>query len=179
MRIEIVAYQTHWPDTFVRHAQPIRAALGRLALRVDHVGSTSIPGADAKPIIDIQISVAAFEPFDPIRLPIQNLGYVWRADNPDRTKRYFREAPGTPRVHIHVRRSGSWSEQCTLLFRDYLRSHPDDVARYAALKYRLAAQYGENREGYTEAKSPFVWQVMARANAWSQITGWQPGPSDL
>ncbi|MAS37042.1 MAG: hypothetical protein CL610_23785 [Anaerolineaceae bacterium] len=179
MKIEIVPYRPHWPDDFSRHAQPLRAALGPLALRIDHVGSTAIPGADAKPIIDIQISVAAFEPFAPIRLPIQSLGYVWRADNPDLTKRYFREAPGTPRVHIHVRRAGSWSEQFALLFRDYMRQHPDDVALYATLKYQLARQHGDNREAYTEAKGPLIWQIMVRANAWSQQTGWHPGPPDL
>jgi GrpB-like predicted nucleotidyltransferase (UPF0157 family) len=77
-----------------------------------------------------------------------------------------------------VRRAGSWAEQFALLFRDYLRAHPAEAARYAELKYRLAAQYTHDREGYTEAKSPFIWDVMPRAARWSQAVGWEPGPSD-
>jgi GrpB-like predicted nucleotidyltransferase (UPF0157 family) len=86
-----------------------------------------VPGLDAKPVIDIQISVASFEPLDDYRLPMEELGYVYRGDNPERTKRYFRESPGQRRTHIHVRRLGSWSEQFALLFRDYLRANPEDA----------------------------------------------------
>ena len=155
-------------------------ALGPVALRIDHIGSTSVPGLVAKPVIDIQISVADFEPLDAYRLPLERLGYIFRADNPERTKRYFREAPGKPRVHIHVRRSGSFSEQFALLFRDYVRTHPDIASQYAQLKIRLAQQYSrvEDRHAYTEAKSPFIWRVMAQADEWAQQIGWIPGPSD-
>jgi GrpB-like predicted nucleotidyltransferase (UPF0157 family) len=81
----------------------LRTALGKTSRRIDHIGSTSVPGLDAKPIIDIQISVVAFEPLNTYRLPLENLGYVFRAENPELTKRYFREAPGQQRTHIHVR----------------------------------------------------------------------------
>jgi GrpB-like predicted nucleotidyltransferase (UPF0157 family) len=126
----------------------------------------------------VQISVASLEPVEPFRLPLESLGYVFRADNPELTKRYFRETPGQRRTHIHVRRLGSWAEQFALLFRDYLRLHPDDAREYAALKYRLAAQYRHDRQGYTEAKDPFIWEIMRKADRWSQAVGWQPGPSD-
>jgi GrpB-like predicted nucleotidyltransferase (UPF0157 family) len=96
-------------------------ALGPVALRIDHIGSTSVPGLAAKPVIDIQISVADFEPLDAYRLPLERLGYIFRSDNPERTKRYFRETLGQRRVHIHVRRAGSFSEQFALLFREYVR----------------------------------------------------------
>jgi GrpB-like predicted nucleotidyltransferase (UPF0157 family) len=59
-----------------------------------------------------------------------------------------------------------------------MRKHPDDAKRYAALKYSLAEQYGEDRHGYTEAKAPFLWEIMKKADLWSQETGWEPGPSD-
>jgi GrpB-like predicted nucleotidyltransferase (UPF0157 family) len=103
---------------------------------------------------------------------------ISRAENPDLTKRYFREPPGERRTHIHVRRTGSWSEQVGLLFRDYLRAHPDDAAQYAELRRSLAATHRENRVEYTNAKAPFIWNVMMRANRWSQAVGWEPGPSD-
>jgi GrpB-like predicted nucleotidyltransferase (UPF0157 family) len=82
-RVVIVPYDPAWPDRFRALAIPLRDALGSTALRIDHIGSTSVPGLAAKPIVDIQISVAAFEPFDAIRMPLEGLGYVYRADNDD------------------------------------------------------------------------------------------------
>jgi GrpB-like predicted nucleotidyltransferase (UPF0157 family) len=176
--IVVVPYDPEWPKLFARLGADLRGALGDVALRIDHIGSTSILGLDAKPVIDVQISVASFEPLDAFRLPLEGLGFGFRADNPDLNKRYFREPPGTRRTHIHVRRAGSWPEQLALLFRDYLRAHDEDARRYAELKYRLAVQYRDDRLGYTESKSPFIWETIPKAHRWSQRTGWQPGPSD-
>ena len=177
-RVVIVPYDPLWPELFAELGIALRGALGERALRIDHIGSTSVPGLDAKPVIDVQISVACFEPLEAYRLPIEGGGFVFRADNPDLSKRYFRERPGGRRTHIHVRRAGSWSEQCALLFRDYLRAHEEDARRYAALKYRLAAQYGEDRLGYTNGKGSFIWEIMAQASAWSHEIGWGPGRCD-
>ena len=177
-RIEIVAYDPAWPERFAELGRELRGGLGGVALRIDHIGSTAVPGLAAKPIIDIQISVAAFEPLDAFRMPLERLGYVYRADNPERTKRYFREPPGRRRTHVHVRRAGSFSEQWALLFRDYLRVRREVAAEYAALKRRLAAQFRDDRRGYTRAKGPFLWAIIRRADEWAQAQGWQPGPSD-
>ena len=176
----IAPYDATWPDRFQQLARPMRAALGTVALRIDHIGSTAVAGLAAKPVIDMQISVIDFEPLDAYRLPLEQLGYLFRANNPELTKRYFRESPGLPRVHIHVRRAGSFSEQFALLFRDYLRTHPESASQYAQLKLELAQQYAqvEERAAYTESKGPFIWQVMARADEWAQQIGWIPGPSD-
>lgn len=177
--IVVVDYDPAWPEMFRRLALPFREAMGDTALRIDHIGSTAVPGLAAKPVIDMQISVESFDPFAVIQDPLKGLGYVWQQDNPDLTKRYFRESAGNQRVHIHVRLAGSWSEQFGLLFRDYLRAHPDDAAAYAALKYQLANEYRDARPAYVEAKSPFIWTIMERANSWSQDTGWRPGPPDV
>jgi GrpB-like predicted nucleotidyltransferase (UPF0157 family) len=176
--VEIAPYDPIWPASFAQLGRGLRAALGTTALRIDHIGSTSILGLAAKPIIDIQISVAAFEPLDAYRLPLERLGYVFRADNTERTKRYFREVPGTPRRHIHLRRAGSWAEQFALLFRDYLRTRAEEARRYETLKYQLAARYREDRHGYTDAKGPFIWEIMMKADRWSQKIGWEPGSPD-
>jgi GrpB-like predicted nucleotidyltransferase (UPF0157 family) len=156
----------------------LRDVLGDVAIRIDHIGSTAVPGLGAKPIIDVQISVLGLEPLDSYRHPLEHLDFVFRADNPDLTKRYFREPPGTPRTHVHVRRSGSWAEQFALLFRDYLRAHPNDRERYERLKRELADQHRERRRAYTEAKGAFIWEIMGKADQWSQVVGWEPGPSD-
>jgi GrpB-like predicted nucleotidyltransferase (UPF0157 family) len=125
--IQIEPYNEAWPTQFHQASTPLREALGDVAVRIEHIGSTAVPGLAAKPVIDIQISVAALEPVDPFRVPLEELGYVYRADNLERTKRYFREPPGAPRTHIHVRKHGTFSEQFPLLLRDYLRAHPVGV----------------------------------------------------
>ena len=177
-KVEIFPYDSGWPALFNDLGVKFREALGEVALRIDHIGSTSVEGLAAKPVIDIQISVAGLQPTEPFRLPLEGLGYTFRVDNPELTKRYFREAPGTRRTHIHVRRAGSWPEQFALLFRDYMRTHTEDAELYAQLKRQLAERYGYDRSGYTEAKDPFIWEVINRADRWSQEIGWEPGPSD-
>jgi GrpB-like predicted nucleotidyltransferase (UPF0157 family) len=176
--IRVILYDPAWAAMFARQAAELRHALGAVALRIDHIGSTAIPQLTAKPVIDVQISVADFEPLDAYRVPLERLGYVFRADNPERTKRYFREPPGRRRTHIHVRRAGSFSEQFALLFRDFMRVRADVAAEYADLKIKLAERYSEARTAYTDAKGPFIWSVIAQADAWAQRIGWMPGPSD-
>ena len=176
--IEICPYDAAWPSLFAALGVRLRDAHGSVALQIDHIGSTAVAGLAAKPIVDIQVSVAALDPVAAYRVPLEGLGLVFRPENTERTKRYFREAPGTRRTHIHVRRAGSWAEQFALLFRDYLRAHPEDRDRYAELKQRLARELREDRHTYTEAKGPFIWEVMARADRWSQEVGWAPAPSD-
>ncbi|MFH8365839.1 GrpB family protein [Streptomyces sp. NPDC018031] len=177
--VEIVPYDPAWPALFTEWGTGLRAALGDVAARIDHIGSTSVPGLAAKPVIDIQISVASLEPADAFLGPLTGMGLVYRADNPERTKRYFREPPGERRTHVHVRQLGSFSQQFPLLFRDYLRDHPAAATGYAAAKRRYAAEFRHDRPGYVRAKDACVWEVIRRADAWAQRTGWSPGPSDV
>jgi GrpB-like predicted nucleotidyltransferase (UPF0157 family) len=176
--IQIADYTPEWAARFAELGTAFRDVLGGVAMRIDHIGSTSVPGLAAKPIVDVQISVAALEPVDPFRGPLERLGYVFRADNTERTKRYFREPPGEPRTHVHVREAGSFSEQFALLFRDYLRAHAEEAAAYERLKRRLAVEFADDRPAYTDAKVPFTWDLMRRADGWAQRVGWAPGPSD-
>jgi GrpB-like predicted nucleotidyltransferase (UPF0157 family) len=176
--IGVAAYDQAWPVRFIELGRDLRAGLGAVALRIDHIGSTSVPGLAAKPIIDIQVSVADFEPLAAYRLPLEQLGYRYRADNPERTKRYFREPPGRRRTHVHVRRAGSFSEQWALLFRDYLRAHREAAAEYAAVKQRLALRFRDDRRAYVDAKGPLLWEIIRRADEWAQAQGWLPGSSD-
>lgn len=202
-----MAYDPRWPTWFAETAAELRRALGpagavgaespagpvgehavgaehavrsggAAALRIDHIGSTAVPGLAAKPIVDIQISVAAFEPLEAYRDPLLRLGYRHRADNPERTKRYFREPAGRRRTHVHVRVAGSFSEQLPLLLRDFLRADATAARELGDVKRRLAERFRDDRSGYTEAKTPYVWDLVRRADAWAQRTGWSPGPTD-
>lgn len=178
--IRIVEYDERWPVEFAELGSRLRSALGSVALRIDHIGSTSIPRLAAKPILDIQIAVASFEPLDAFKVPLECAGFVHRADNPELTKRYFRERPGERRTHIHVRRLGTFSEQWPLLFRDYLRSHPQRATAYADLKRTLAARYTKpaERHTYQDAKMPFLWETIRLADEWAQSVGWMIGATD-
>lgn len=112
--VEIVPYSIEWPGMFRLLVKSLRDAIGNVAVRIDHIGSTAVSGLGGKPVIDVQISVSAFEPLDAYRLPLEHLGFLFRSDSPEKTKRYFREPPGMRPTHIHVRRSGSWTEQFAL-----------------------------------------------------------------
>lgn len=175
----IVEYDPEWRSLFLEVGRNIREALGDIADRIDHVGSTSIVGLDAKPIIDIQISISNFEDVSQYKNKLESIEFVFRKENPDKTKRYFREVPGHRRTHIHVRQTGSYSEQLTLLFRDYLREHKEDCIRYSAEKHRLMELYKQERQKYVEGKGPIVWEIIQKAHIWSQEIGWKPGKPDL
>lgn len=176
--IIIVPADPRWPEEFRGIASRLRAALGKVALRIDHVGSTAVPDLDAKPVIDIQISVASLELDAPFRTPMEKLGFGLRSAKGDRSKRLFREPPGMRRIHVHVRRAGSFDEQLNLLLRDYLRAHEDARHEYARTKWELASKFRDDREGYVHAKEPTVWALLVKAHDWLEQTGWSPGPSD-
>ncbi|MBW7453078.1 GrpB family protein [Paenibacillus sepulcri] len=175
----IAKHDPEWKRLFNDIAAKLRTSLGNLAIRIDHVGSTSVMGLDAKPIIDIQISVLNYDDVLNYKTKIEKVGFVLRGENPDKTKRYFRELPGSRRTHIHVRQAGSFSEQITLLFRDYLRVHPADCLRYSQEKHRLMELFKNERPKYVEGKGQIVWDIIQKAHIWSQEVGWNPGISDM
>lgn len=176
--VEIYEWSAKWAENFRTKAAAIREALGTRAKRIDHIGSTAIHGLAAKPIIDIQISVADFDPIHTLVEPLESIDYVWRSSNSELTKRYFRENPGHERTHIHIRRQGSWHEQWALLFRDYMRLHAEEHEPYVALKRGLAERFRNDRVAYTAGKEDHLWQVIRRADRWAATTGWTPAVSD-
>ncbi len=187
-RVEIAPYRPAWAAEFRQIAAVLRRGLGALALRIDHIGSTAVPGLPAKDIIDLQISVAALD--KPLDAALKALGYLRRADishdhqPPGATappehwqKWYFREPPSQRRTHVHVRVLGRANQRYPLLFRDYLRAHPATAAAYAQLKRRLADHLADG-ETYPEVKDPAVDLIYLAAEEWAAATGWQPPPSD-
>lgn len=154
-----------WPRLFEQMRSRLAELLGD-AVRIEHVGSTSIRGIAAKPIIDIQVSVPdiADEPrFVPA---IESLGLMLRMREPDLGHLYFRNNPRT--VQVHVCQIGSKWERVHLLFRDYLRAHPERARQYEELKRAAADAYREDRIAYTEAKGPLIESVVAAAEEWAR-----------
>ena len=166
--LEIVPYDPSWPSAFAAEQARIAGALQALALRIDHHGSTSVPGLAAKPIIDIQVSVARLEPMDAYRVPLSQLSYVHVPPRDDAFCPFFHRPAAWPHTHhIHVVTAGGAEERATLAFRDYLREHPDVARTYESLKRRLAPQHSAadfaSRQAYADAKTEFVSRVTDQA----------------
>jgi GrpB-like predicted nucleotidyltransferase (UPF0157 family) len=167
--IRIVPYDGTWPALFEAEAASIREVLKSLALRIEHVGSTSVPGLAAKPVIDIQISVATLEVLAMYSEPLAQIGYNHIPLGPfDLVYPFFQKPPEWPSSHhIHLCVVGTELERRHLAFRDYLRGHPTTAADYAELKRSLAAALDgetlESRERYSLSKTEFVTSVLARA----------------
>lgn len=171
--VQIVEYDPMWEARFDEMRMRLAAALGSTAIRIEHVGSTAVPRLAAKPIVDIQVSVADIEDDDAFRIPIESCGFALRYR--EAGHRYFRPPPGLTRhwqVHVCTIRS-DW-ERVHLLFRDYLRSHPAEVDRYATMKREMAAVHRADSIAYTDAKSPLINEMLARAEEWAAQAGWRP-----
>ncbi len=163
-RIEIVPADPHWPAAFAIEAAHIRAALaphGEPA--IEHIGSTAVPGLAAKPVIDILLIEPDGTRWPRFVEPLRNLGYVLWADNPRRDRLFFVKGMppyGAQRTHhAHVRTPADARRE--LAFRDWLRAHADDAARYVALKHELAAAHAADREAYTDGKTAFIEAILA------------------
>lgn len=171
--IEVVAWDPAWPERFNELCERLQKVLGDVAVRIDHVGSTSIVGIPAKPVIDVQVSVVDVEDTDAYRAPIESLGFGLRYI--EAGHRYFRPPPGLPRDYqVHVCQVGSGWERDHLLFRDYLRSHPEVAGEYGRMKLRLADRHRNARIQYNDEKGPFINAVVAAAEDWAQEVGWRP-----
>ena len=178
-------YDPAWQQRGAALAAELRAALGPLARRVEHIGSTSVPGMAAKPVFDFQLSVddldaaaAAFDAplaaFGLARRPYQQDHVPAGRDDPPHlwAKRLWsKPAPGGERLIVHCRLVGSPNERLALLFRDWFRAHPGAVPAYARFKEVLAEAVGD-LEVYTDVKDPVVDLVIAVAEEWAAATGW-------
>ena len=166
--IEIVPYDSDWPRQFDLERERIAAALGAVARRIDHNGSTSVPGLAAKPIIDMQISVRDLQSMDAYSIGLVRLGYVHVPHPDDAFCPFFHRPSRWPHTHhVHVVQSGGEEERRTLAFRDYLREHASYARQYEDLKRSLAAQHNaedfSSRQAYAEAKGAFIEDIIRRA----------------
>jgi GrpB-like predicted nucleotidyltransferase (UPF0157 family) len=183
--VAIVEYRETWPEEFRDLAAGLRSAFGAAALRIDHIGSTAVPGLAAKDVIDVQVTVASLA-----GVPEQVAGFEavpcltdhappGFGGHPDElAKRFYRAPVHLRATHVHVREVGRLNQRYPLLCRDYLRAAPDAAAAYVEVKRALAAQFEEDREAYSDLKDPVFDVLMAGAEAWARATGWTIGPAD-
>jgi GrpB-like predicted nucleotidyltransferase (UPF0157 family) len=160
--ITLADYDPAWPTLFEREAARIRGALGVGALRIEHTGSTSVPGLAAKPIIDVTLIVADSSD-EPAYVPhLEAAGYVLRIREPDWHEHRVFKGPDTD-VNLHVFSAGSTELERMVGFRDWLRTHDDDRALYELTKRELAVRAWRHVQNYADAKTEVIEAIIARA----------------
>jgi dephospho-CoA kinase len=176
---ELVPYHPGWPEDARRIANRIKMACGHEALRVDHIGSTAVPGMDAKDVIDIQVSVESLDVADELAGKLADVGFpriegitsdVPHGDDPALWRKRIHGAadPGRP-ANVHLRVDGWPNQQFALLFVDWLSANPSVREDYLAAKRKALSAVD-----YADAKEPWFLDAYGRAWAWAETTGWRP-----
>ncbi len=185
--VTVSPYDPRWPEMFEQEKRHLLSCLPNdLVRRIEHIGSTAVPGLSAKPIVDILIEVASLEETKQRIVPVleaQGYDYFWRPSWGDDTPPFYawfikRDKNGNRTHHIHMVESDfpHWNR---LLFRDYLIEHEDVALEYGNLKKKLSDMYRNNRRAYTQAKSDFIGRVTARAEQYYEKTQQMPAPDVL
>jgi len=166
--VVIVDYDPQWPILYQEEKGRILGVIGHAVVAIEHIGSTAVPGLGAKPIIDIMIAVCRLADAEECIEPLQSIGYEYVPEYNDiiPERRYFHKGPPEARTHhVHMVELTSDFWERHLLFRDFLRAHPEEAQQYCQMKKELAAKSGSDREAYTDAKTSFIESVVAKARA--------------
>ncbi|GHO45257.1 hypothetical protein KSX_34200 [Ktedonospora formicarum] len=161
-----MSYDVSWPHVFEKERTLIEGVIGAYAEEIQHIGSTSIPGLSAKPIIDILVIVRSLDLVAECVGPLEALDYMYRGENGIPERHYFVKPHGVSSFEhlFHLHMIERTSEQMRMVrFRDYLIAHPEARQAYQELKIDLAARYGSDRVGYTDAKADFVLDIVRKA----------------
>lgn len=154
-------YQSDWTHQFEQEKEKIQLALRDKSIAIEHIGSTSIVGLASKPIIDIAVGLHELGEVEDFIEPLKEIGYEYIPKPEFPHRRFFRKGKwrkGTHHLHVYKLQSEEWNNN--LLFRNYLRDHPEKAQEYAQLKVRLASLYADDRATYTKLKSPFIQSVI-------------------
>ncbi|WP_144646571.1 GrpB family protein [Priestia megaterium] len=163
-QVIIEEYTSNWALSFKEEEKLLKDIMSNKAISIEHIGSTSVKGLGAKPILDIMVGVCNLGEVVGLIEPLNNIGYehIFHKEFPNR--RFFRKGlwrAGTHHLHIYKYESEEWNNN--ILFRNYLRKHSDIRDQYNQLKIELAQKYSFDRVGYTEAKAPFITAVIQKA----------------
>lgn len=156
----VLPYDPDWAARFAAIRERVWPAISDLALAMEHVGSTSVPGLAAKPVIDIDVVIRAAGDLDAVAVRLAALGYERRGDLGISQREAFREPPGSARHSLYVCPQGAVPLRNHLGLRDYLRAHPEAAARYGALKLALAAAHADDINAYVRGKTDFVIGIL-------------------
>lgn len=161
-QVLVVAYDPQWKTAFMAEQAHLLHVCGDHEIVIEHIGSTSVAGLPAKPILDIAIGLPTLEDRKKLIPLLEELGYVYKGENGIPGRQYFtRGTPRTHHVHMVLHRGEIWNNH--LLFRNYLRKFPAERDRYARLKQTLSAQFPHDRLSYTESKSDWIQATLQKA----------------
>lgn len=166
--VEVVDYDASWPARFEAERAAIAGALGDVVVAVHHIGSTSVPGLAAKPVIDVLVEVRDLDALDARASAMEALGYEAKGEYGIARRRYFRRGGDMRTHHVHAFAAGDEHVVRHLAFRDYLRAHADVAAEYGALKHRVADEAAHDVDAYCDGKDAFVQHHEALAVAWAK-----------
>lgn len=169
--VELVDYDEAWPARYEAWRTRLAGPLAGVAARIEHIGSTSVPGLCAKPIVDVMVCVADVED-EAAYVPGCEAAGLTLISRDDEHRFFVASGPGPIDAHVHACATGGSFERDHLLFRDYLRAHDEARDAYAAMKLEVAGRWREDRMGYTYSKSDLILELLEHAEAWAEATGW-------
>ncbi|MFD1738775.1 GrpB family protein [Bacillus salitolerans] len=164
--IQVVPYNPMWKNEFEKEAKQLEGILGEECVKIHHIGSTSIPGMSAKPIIDILIEARDLHEIDKKNNQFHELGYEPRGEFGIPNRRYFPKGGDERTHHVHIFPTGHEEVMRHIAFRDYLIEHPCDAERYANVKIELAYKYKTNPYKYVEGKDSLIKEIEGKAKRW-------------
>lgn len=166
-KVEIVAHHSDWANAFEKEKELLQKALGNDFIKIEHVGSTAIPGISAKPTLDILVGLKELNSVDHYLPALEEISYQFRPNHPVPGRLHFAKIHQSLRTHnLSLTKCGSEFWEGHILFRDYLRAHPAERDAYQALKLQLAEEHPDNTVNYTNGKDEFIAQVMQKARVW-------------
>lgn len=166
--IEVVPYNSLWENQFHEEAEKIRNIMKDEIIHIHHIGSTSIPGICAKPIVDMLVEVKDISKIGEYIDDMSELGYIARGEWGIVGRRYFIKGLYERTHHVHVYQVGNPEIKRHLLFRDYLIEHPKEAKQYERLKKMLAVKYRHNAAGYMDGKDLFIKDIDRKAREWAE-----------
>ena len=163
----VTPYDEEWPGLYGLEKERLASVLGAAAAHIHHVGSTSVRGLCAKPVIDILVESPDLEMIEDVTSELEGLGYEAKGEYGIPDRRYFSRPPGSGlAVHVHCFRFDHEQIGRLLRFRDYLRAHPPEASRYCRLKQSLAIEHPDDRDAYQDGKADYIRQAYIRDAEW-------------
>lgn len=167
-KVEVVSYNPNWKKMYKEESEKVKNILNDIIIDIHHIGSTSIPGIKAKPVIDILVEVKNIEVVDRYNNKMKELGYEAMGEHGIPKRRFFRKRENKRTHHIHIFQVGNEEIERHINFKEYLVAHPDKAREYSKLKEKLANKYTHDVENYINSKSDFIKEIDRKAKLWKK-----------